>query len=57
MSLNNIFWSDVYLMVSTPTLTLPLKGEGMKNLAPHPSLPSCRGKTRMGVETLTSHSK
>ncbi|HUW26483.1 MAG TPA: hypothetical protein VMW07_08160 [Gallionella sp.] len=57
MSLINIFWSDVCLMVFTPTLTFPLKEEGMKNLASNPSLPLVRRKARMGVKTLTSFSK
>lgn len=53
MSLRNIFWSDVYLMVFTPTLTLSLKREGMKNLAFNPSLPP--GAWLLPLQRLYNH--
>jgi hypothetical protein len=39
-----------YFTHFTPTLTLPLKGEGTENLVLHSFLPPVRGKAGMGVK-------
>ena len=49
---NRVF---VCFMISTPTLTLPFKGEGMKTLMPRQFLPPVRGKARMGVKALMNN--
>jgi hypothetical protein len=49
---------DVHNLAFTPTLALPLKGEGLQTWAQHQFLPPQRGgersegAIRMGVETL-----